>query len=154
MGEHRNHSVHKIHTCTSFVSLAIQRAFFLYIVCHIRDMHSQFIVLSLFRQGDCIVQIFCIFSVNRHHLPVTDIHSPCHVCRTDIFCHTLCLIQHLFRKFNWKIVPFYNGHNICPRIIDMPDNLHNLSFRLFIVSPIFRKFHNYFVSGDCSFRAL
>ena len=92
MWQHRDHPVNKIHTRSALICLPIKCTSLLHIVCHIRNMHTELIIFSFFCNGDRIVQIFRIFSIDRYHSPGTDIHTPCHICTCDVFCHPLCLI--------------------------------------------------------------
>ena len=146
MGQHGNNPVHQIDAGAPIQGFPIQCAALLYIVGHIRNVHAKTVMVSFSGQRNGIVQIFGIFSVNGHRLPVPDILPSCHICRTHRFCHVFCLFQNLFRKFHRQIISFYNRHNICSRIIDMPDNLHYFSFRFLPVTAITGEFHYHFMA--------
>ena len=145
MWEHRDHTIHKIDTCTSFQRFSIKCTILLNIICHIRNMHSKHIVFSFTCDRNSIIQIFGIFPINSYHLPVSQILTSCHISFTDWLCHTHSLIQHTLREFCRKIIAFYNGQDICPRIIHMTNNFNYLSFRFSSFFSVRSKLCHYFV---------
>ena len=54
----------------------------------------------------------------------------------------------LLGKLHREIISLHNGHDICPRIIDMSDNLDDFSLRLFAVFSIICDLHHNFVPGN------
>ena len=129
MWQHRNNTVCQIYTCSTVQRFSVKSTIFLHIIRHISNMNAKNIIFTISHNRHGIIKIFRILAINRNHLPVTDVFSSLHVCLTDRFRYTLCLIQHLLWKFYRKIISFYNRHNICSRIIDMTDDFYNLSLR-------------------------
>ena len=71
VGKHRNHTVCQINTGSTFPGLPVESAVLLDIVGHICNMNAQKVILPFSRKGNGIIQVFCILSVNRHHLPAS-----------------------------------------------------------------------------------
>ena len=117
-------------------------------------MHSKNIVVVLFGKSNGVIQILGIFSVNRDRLPAPHIFSACHV-RSAYRCgNAFCLIQNLFRKFQWQVIALYNRQNIYSRVIYMTKNFDYFSLRFLLVASIRCQFHHNFASSHCPFGAL
>ena len=99
---------------------------------HIGNVHAKNIMpVRSFFQGYRIVQIFGFFAVDGYCLPVSDIFSSLiffRKHRIGNFCH---LGHHIFRKLFRQMISPDNRQNIHARVIDMAENFHNLSFRIF-----------------------
>ncbi len=59
-------------------------------------------------------------------------------------------MHNLFRKFDRKLISFYNGHDIHARVIYMPQNLCNLSFWLPVVFAVICYLADNLMTGHCS----
>ena len=92
MGQHRDYPVYQIHAGAPLKRLPVDCAVLLDIVGHICDMNPQDIVLPILNHGYCVIQILGILSVDRHHLPVPDILSPCPVGIGYVSGRTLRLV--------------------------------------------------------------
>ena len=117
-------------------------------------MNAQTVDIPLLRQGDGIVQILGILSVDRHRLPVPYIYAACHIGRADLSCHTFDLIHDLLRELGRQIVTSHDRENIRPRIVHMAKNLYDLSLRLFSIAAEVRQFHHDLMSAHRPFGAL
>ena len=130
MGEHGDHPVRQINTGPPFQSLPVQGAVLLHIVGHIRDVDAKEIVLSLHHKRNRVVQIFGVLPVNGHHLPVPQVLPPRHVRRAYLLRHPNRLVLHPLRELQGQFIPLHNGQDICPRVVHMADDLHDLPFRV------------------------
>ena len=123
--QHRDHAVRQINTGSSFQRLFIQRRACLHVIAHICDMNAQQIAIPVHGQRNRIVQILCILSIDRHHLPVSQIQPSVkivwdHALRTAA-CHLLYFRRKFFRKF-------IDIHNIL--------YIHRLKTRFFLLISI------------------
>ena len=154
MWQHGNHPVHQIDACPALARLPVQGRIFLHIVCDIRNMHPQLILRAVLCQTDRIVKVFCILPVNRHHLHIPQIAPPCHIRLGHLTCHPFYLMHYFLRKFNRKLIALDNRHNIHAGVIDMAQNLCNLSLRLSVIFPIIRNLTDHLVTRHCAFGTL
>ncbi len=152
MGQHRDDTIHQIHTGAPVQCLLVQRTAFCHIMGHICNVYSQSIPVSFFCQGNGIIQILGILSVNGHRLPVTTVHSACHILAVYFLSNVRNLLHHLCRKLHRNFIGTDNGQNICPRIVHMSDDFRHLAFRIFVILPVTGEFHYYFMPVDCSHR--
>ena len=148
--QHRNHPVHQVDAGSSLPCLPVKRRILLHIIRHVRNMHAKQILLPLFCQADRIVQILRVLAVDCHHLHIAQVTPSCRIRLGNLIRDILHLTHNLFRKFNRKLIPFYNGHDIHARIIDMPQNLCNLSFRFPVVFAIIRYLADNLMTGHRS----
>ena len=117
-------------------------------------MNAQTVDIPLLRQGDGIVQILGILSVDRYRLPVPQIHAACHIRRAALACHALHLIHDLLRELGRQIIATHDRENIRPRVVHMSQNLYDLSLRLFSIAAEVRQFHHDLMSAHRPFGAL
>ena len=113
-------------------------------------MYAQDIIFSFHCKRYGIIQIFRVLTVDRNHLPVSQIFSSGTVRLAHFFSHAHSLIQHLLGKFCPDSVIHNNGKNIRSGIIDMPDNFNDSPFRFRVFPAIGRQFHNNLMPGHCS----
>ena len=153
MGQHGDHPIGQVHAGSPPERLRIQSRAFLHIVRHISDMHAQMIGSVLPVQAHRIIQILRILPIDGHHGKVAQVHAVGQF--RQFFGFFLCRCGRMFRlpkHFLWKTVrnpaAFYNGKNIHARIIDMPQNLRNPSFRASSLSAVVRNLHNHL--GTCN----
>ena len=108
--KHRDHTVCQIDTGSTMECFSVQCTPLLHVIRHICDMYAQNPVLAIFcpRKRYRIIQILRIFAIDRDHHPLTQILATRHICITDLFRHTLCLIHHFLRKFNRQIIALYD----------------------------------------------
>ena len=109
MGQHRNHAVNEIYTSSAVQCLHIQCTVLLHIVGHICNMHTQNIIFSIHSKRYRIIQIFGVFSVDCHHLPVPQVFPACHISLTDFFGYIFHLFHNLRCKFCRQVKASYNG---------------------------------------------
>ena len=147
MRQHRNDTVCQIDACPALLRLHIKGGMFLYIVAHIRNVYAKTIIFSFHHTGNGIVQIFGVFSVDRYHLPVSEIPAPLPVCLADFLCHTIRLTQQFFGKCCRQVKVFDNRENIDPRIVLMTQDLNDFSFRLFALFSVPRQTDDNLMSG-------
>ena len=117
-------------------------------------MNAQMINIVFFGKGHCIIQIFCIFSIYGHCLPVCKIHTAIPVSLQHMIRHPGCLIHNFYRKFGRYIITFHNGKNVCSRSIHTAQILFDPAFRLVPVIAIIKNLCNYLVSIPYSFGIL
>ena len=117
-------------------------------------MNSQMINTVFFGKGHCIIQIFCIFSIYGHCLPVCKIHTSIPVSFQHMVRHPGCLIHNFNRKFGRYIIAFYNGKNVCSWSIHTAQILFDPAFRFVSVIAIIKNLCNYLVSIPYSFGIL
>ena len=60
----------------------------------------------------------------------------------------------LFWKFYRQVVSLYDRHNVCPRIIDMTNDLNHFPFRFSSLFAVVRDLDHDLMSADSSFRTL
>ena len=150
MRKHRDHTVYQINTGSAVFGFHIQRAVLLHIIAHVRDMNAEAVQISLFGQGNRIIEILCVLTVDRHHLPVPQIQASRHVRLTHLVRDIFNLTHDLWRKLHRNIIRFYERHDIHTRIIDMTDDLGHLSLRLLSVFSVIRDRHDHLMSGHGS----
>ena len=154
MRQHWNHTIHQINTGTALQGLHIQSAVLLHIICHICNVYAKLPEIAVSGQCHCVIQILGILSVNGNGLPVSEVHTSCHIRRSHILCHTFCLIQHFFRKFHRKSIRPHQRHDIRTRIILMTDNLDDFAFRFLAFSTVRSQFYDYFMPAHGTFGTL
>ena len=147
MRQHRDHTVRKIHACSSLKRLPVKGAVLLHIICHIGDMNAKDVILPIHPQGYRIVQIFCILAVYCHHQPFPQVSASRTVGFAYRLSDTYCLIQHFLRKFCRDSGIHHNRHDIRSRIIYVPDDLHDLSLRLHMFAAVGCKAHHDLMTG-------
>ena len=150
MRQHRDHSVNKIYTCPSFLCFPVQCRIFLHIISHVRNMHAKPIHSFFHRQRYCIIQILCIFSVDRDHLYVSQIQSACAVCFRNRIRHSLRLIQHTLIKLSRNTERLYDRKDIYTRIITMPEYFHNPPFRISAFPAVITNLTDYLMPIYCA----
>ena len=150
MRKHRYHAVDKVYGRSSFERLHVECAALLHIVGYIGNVDPKFIKITLFCERDRIIKVFCVLPIDRDRLPVTQIHAPSHVCSTDFIRYIFHLFHDLLGKLHREIIPLHNGHDVCPRIVDMSDDLNDFSLRLFAVFSIICDLNHNFMPGNCS----
>ncbi len=156
MWQHWDNPVHQIYACPSFLCFPVQCRIFLHIIGHIRNMHAQLIHSVFHGQRYRIIQIFCIFSIDRDHLYISQIQPARAVCFRNRIRHSLRLIQHTLFKLSRNTERLYDWKDIYARIITMPEYFHDLSLRISAFSAIIVNLTDYLMSiyrtTDCSCR--
>ena len=109
-------------------------------------MNPQMINSVFFCQRHRIIQILCIFSINRYRTKFCKIQTTITVSLLHMIRHTQCLIYYLLRKFRRNLVAFDNSQNICPRCIDATEIFCNTTFRLMRGISIIYDLCNYLVT--------
>ncbi len=152
MGKHGDYPVHQIYAGTPLQGFPVQGRSLLYIIGHIRNVHSQTVIFTVKCDVHRIVQIFGVLSVygNQHLLP--QIPAARHICFRDLPGHPLRLIQHLFPKTFRKFISPHDGQNIHPRIVHMPKNLRHLSLGIAVTAAVVGDLHHHFMTGNGPFR--
>ena len=111
-------------------------------------MHTQPEVLPFLCHGHRIVKILRILSVYGDHHPFPQIFSSLPVRITHFLANPDSLVQDLLRKFHRQVIVFYDRKDVRPRIVDMTDDLNNLSLRLHMLPAIRQQRNYYFVPAD------
>ena len=157
VGQHRDHSVHKVHAGSPLVRVLIERTLLLYIMAHIRDVNAEMVdrlpVYRLLRHTDCIVQILRILSVDGHHRHISKVHSSVlldllrYILRRERLRDMGDLLHHLFRELLRQPVGPDDGQDIHSRIIDMAQNFLYMAFRIFIFRRVSIQLYHNFMPG-------
>ena len=146
MGQHGNHPIYQIHTGTSFVSFLIQSGILLHIMGNVRNMHAQFIIAIIqFRQGNSVIQIFGIFPINGDGQHISQIFSAHHLFFIDFQFHIFDFLIHFLREFHRQLVTANHRKDIHTGIVDMSQNLNDLSFRIPSVLTVICDFYHNFM---------
>ena len=150
MGQHGDHTVRQVHARPPLERLPVQRTPLLHIVRHIRDMHAQPVILPFFHKGYRIIQVFRVFSVDRHHLPVPQVFSPRAVRLADRFSDPHSLFKDFLREFRLYPHIHHDRKDIRTRIIDMSDDLRDFPLRLHMLPAIGSQLHCHLMPGHRS----
>ena len=121
----------------------------LHIIGNIRNVHAERIAVVLLRQGNRIIQIFRIRSVNRHDLPRRQILAALTVSRLYMIRHAQRLVFLPFRKLHGKLHRAGDRKNIRSGIIFISQNLTNGAARMLVSGTVINDFRNDLVAVSC-----
>ena len=110
-------------------------------------MNTQMVHIPFLGNGDGIIQILCILTINRNCLKISEIGSSSLLLLFHLIRNILDLLHHIIRILLRKTVCHDHGKNINTRIIDMSQNLQNTSLRLTLLIAKIRDLDNNLVTG-------
>ena len=109
-------------------------------------MYSQVVDISLFCQGNGIIQILCILTINGNRQKMGQIQPAIPVCIQHMIRYTFCLSQHLIRKFTGDPKAFHNSQDVCPWCFHTPQVFDHLTFRAFVLCAVICDLNNHLIS--------
>ena len=125
--QHRNDSVCQINACASVKGLFIECGSLFYIFRDIGDVHAELPFFAFSHQGDRIVYILGVFSVNgdRGKIPVVSPVLPCDGFQPDVdtLRNPVRLAHHLLRKFRRDLISLDNRQDVHSGICYMAKDL-------------------------------
>ena len=118
-------------------------------------MNAKMINISLFCQGNRIVQVFGIFAVDSDCLQISQIQSSISVCIQHMIRNTLCLLHYFLREFVWDSEALDDCQNVCARSSDISKVFLDFSLRVLILGTVVCDHCDYFVTifNSCCFFA-
>ena len=126
--EHRNGAVGEIDARAALIRFLIQRAPFVDVIIHVRDMHAEPIiaVVEAFER-DRVVEIPRVFAVNRENAVVAQIEPFGEFFVGNFVGKGVCLMQRRWRKFSRKMVRVNDNLLVNSRCHGFAENLDDFA---------------------------
>ena len=149
MRKHWNNPIHKVNTGSTLIRFFIQHAVFCHIMAYICNMHTELISTFIYGKGNGIIKVLGIFSINCNGIHCTKIDTSSLIFFIYLLRYIFQILYNVIRKFYRKIIRLYNRQYICSRIVNMSNNINDLSFRVLTVAAVICDFYDNLMTVHC-----